>query len=127
MEITTFLAQLWGPTILAVALGVFVSRNYYIKIYRDLEKDVLAVLVFGMIAMVVGIAHILHHNVWGSLPEMVVSFLGWAVLAKGVLFLVVPGFVDKAGDAWVDRKLIPLAGILMLVVGAYLSWIGYFA
>ena len=46
METTLFLAKLWGPAILAVGIGVFVSRNYYIKIYLDLEKDALAVLLF---------------------------------------------------------------------------------
>ena len=63
MDITTFLAQLWGPTILAISLGVFVNRSYYIKIYRDLERSPLTVLVFGMIALTAGIAHIHFHNV----------------------------------------------------------------
>ena len=40
METTLFLAKLWGPAILAVGIGVFFSRSYYIKIYRDLEKSV---------------------------------------------------------------------------------------
>lgn len=127
MDITTFLAMLWGPTILAVAIGVFLSRPYYLKIYRDLDKSPLAVLVFGMIAMTAGIAHVYFHNSWDTLPEIVVSFLGWGLLAKGALFLVAPKFVDKAGDGWAKKKLIPVAGTLMLVVGGYLTWLAYFA
>ncbi|HRH55534.1 MAG TPA: hypothetical protein PK609_01585 [Candidatus Paceibacterota bacterium] len=127
MDITTFLASLWGPTILAVALGVFTNRTFYIKIYRDLEKSSLTVLVFGMMAMAAGIAQITFHNAWETLPQMVVSFLGWGLLIKGALFLVAPSFVDKAGDAWAKKKLIPVAGILMLVVGAYLTWFAFVA
>jgi hypothetical protein len=127
MSTTIFLAQLWGPVILAVGVGVFVSRNYYIKIYRDLEKDALAVLLFGMIAMTAGITHILAHNIWDTFPQIVISFLGWGLLIKGVLLIVVPKFVDRAGDTWVNFKLIPFAGGIMLLVGVYLSWIGYFA
>src|SRR3989344_5417483 len=127
MDITIFLAQLWGPVISAVAIGVFVSRTYYIKIYRELEKDALAVLLFGMVGMVVGIAHVLAHNVWGTFPQILVTLLGWSLLIKGTLFVVAPGFVDRAGDKWVSLKLIPLAGGLMLLAGAYLSWVGYFA
>lgn len=126
METTTYLAQLWGPAILAVGIGVFISRSYYTKIYRDLERDVLAVLIFGMIAMTAGVAHILAHNVWGSFIEGLISFLGWALLAKGTLFIVAPKFVDKAGDYWANKKLIPVAGILTLVAGIYLVWFGYF-
>lgn len=127
MDTTIFLAQLWGPAILAVGVGVFVSRNYYIKIYRDLEKDALAVLLFGMVAMTTGVAHILAHNVWGSFIEGLVSFLGWGLFLKGTLFVVAPNIVDKAGNFWVNKKLIPIAGLLTLVAGIYLVWFGHFA
>jgi hypothetical protein len=50
MDITIFLAQIWGPVILAVGIGVFTSRSYYLKVYRDLEKETLAVLLFAMFA-----------------------------------------------------------------------------
>jgi len=50
----------------------------------------------------------------------------WGMLIKGVIFIVAPGFVDKAGDWEVKTKFIPVAGIAMLAIGAYLSWIGYF-
>ena len=127
METTLFLAKLWGPAILAVGIGVFVSRSYYIKIYRDLEKDALAVLLFGMVAMTAGVAHILSHNIWDSFLSSLISFLGWALLAKGALFVIAPRLVDKAGDFWVNKNLIPLAGILTLIAGIYLTWVAYFA
>lgn len=127
MDITTFLAQLWGPTILGIGLGVFISHSYYLGIYRDLEKNSLAALVFGTAAMIAGIAQIHFHNVWDTLPQIVVSFLGWGLLVKGALFLVAPGFIDRAGDGWANLKLVPLAGGLMLLVGGYLTWFAYFA
>lgn len=126
METTLFLTKLWGPAILAVGIGVFISRNYYIRIYRDLEKDALTVLLFGMVAMIAGVAHILFHNVWGSFSQGLISFFGWGLFVKGTLFVIVPKFVDKAGDFWVNKKLISLAGIFSLVAGIYLTWIGYF-
>lgn len=125
MDTTTFLAQIWGPTIAAVALGVFVSRRFYVKIYRELEKESLAVLIFGMAAIAAGIAQILFHDIWGTLPEIIISLLGWGLLLKGLLFAIVPGFVDKAGDFEAKSKLIPATGILMLIVGIYLTWYGF--
>ncbi len=125
METTIFLAKIWGPVILAVALGVFISHKFYIKIYRDLEKDALAVLVFAMVAMSAGIVHVNFHNVWDTFPQIVVSFLGWGLLIKGIMFAVIPGVVDRSGDFWVRSKLIPIAGVLMLLIGGYLSWFAY--
>jgi hypothetical protein len=48
MELTQFLAQIWGPVILAIGLGIFVSPKYYSKVYHDLEREPLAILVFAM-------------------------------------------------------------------------------
>lgn len=126
MDTTLFLAQLWGPTILAVGVGVFVSRKYYLKTYRDLQKETLAVLLFGIVAMSSGIAHISYHNTWNTLPEIVISLLGWGLLLKGLAFTIAPGLVDKIGDFEADAKLVPIAGALMLIMGAYLSWVGFF-
>lgn len=124
---TLFIAQIWGPVIFAVALGIFMSRSYYVKIYRDLERDALAVFMFGMVAMTAGITQILFHNSWGTLPEIVVSVIGWGLLVKGSAFIIAPKIVDRAGDWWANMKLIPLAGVVCLLIGGYLSWFGYFA
>ena len=126
MEVTTFLAQLWGPILVAVGLGFFFSTKYYVKIYRDLEKESFAVLFFGMFAMAAGIAQILAHNVWGSLSEGIVSLLGWGVLLKGIICVTFPKLADFGGEWALDKKVVPAAGAIALLLGAYLSWIGYF-
>jgi hypothetical protein len=127
MDITTFLAQLWGPVMLAIGIGIFTSRAYYVRIYRELEKDAPAVLIFGMVAMAAGIAQISYHNIWDTLPQVVVSLLGWGALAKGAVFIIAPKFVDRAGDRWANLKMIPFAGGIVLLIGAYLTWFSYLA
>lgn len=126
MELTTFLAQLWGPGLVAFGLGFFMSREYYIRVYKDLDKETLAVLVFGMAAIAAGITQVLAHNVWNTLPEIVVSLLGWGLLLKGAVFAVSPKFVDQAGNWWGrNPQMISVAGAVMVLVGAYLSYVGY--
>ncbi|MDP1624921.1 MAG: hypothetical protein Q8L64_04080 [bacterium] len=127
MELTSFFAQIWGPILVAVALGFFFSRKYYITIYRDLEKESFAVLFFGMVAMAAGIVHIMGHNVWGNLSQVVVSLLGWGLLVKGIICVTFPGLADRSGDWAIHAKVVPAAGVIALVIGAYLSWVGYFA
>jgi uncharacterized membrane protein len=117
---------MWGPAILAMGLGVFVSRKYYLRMYRELEKQTLALLLFGLVAISAGVAQISYHNYWETLPEIVISLLGWALLLKGFIISIVPGVVDRVGDWEATLKLIPFAGAFMLIVGVYLSWVGYF-
>ncbi len=126
MDTTMFLAQLWGPVLFAVGVGFFWSKSFYLKIYRDLEKAPFAVLFFGMAAIAAGVAQVLFHNVWDTLPEVIVSLLGWGLLLKGIVCTVAPNIADKGGDFAVDSKAVPAAGAVVLVIGAYLSWLGYF-
>lgn len=126
MEMTIFLAQIWGPLLLATALGILMSHNHYIRVYRDLQREPLALLIFGMAAMAVGIVQVGVHNLWDTFPEVVVSLLGWGLLLKGLMFIIAPRWVDKKGDGWVKLKMIPLAGTAMLILGIYLTWLAYF-
>ncbi len=127
MNTTLFLASIWGPALLAVTAGVFSNKAFYSKVYRDLEKDVLAVFLTGMVLIVLGLVQIQGHNVWGTLPEKLISLLGWGSLVKGLTFVIAPGLVDSAGDRWAKYNLIPLAGVAMLVIGGYLTYIAYLA
>lgn len=127
MELTTFLAQLWGPILIAIGIGFFVSRSYYVRVYRDLEKAPFAVLFFGMAAMAAGIAHVLYHNVWGSPVEIVVSLLGWGLLLKGIICVVAPKLADRSADWALDVRVVPAAGAIAFLIGAYLTWFVWLA
>lgn len=125
MDITVYLAQIWGVMIFAIGLGVIINRDHYIQLYRDLKKEGMAVLVFAMLAIILGMIHVGAHNVWGSLSEVIVSLFGWGLLIKGIMLAVYPKFADKAGS-WVSRtEVMNYAGGAMLVIGAYLSWVGF--
>jgi hypothetical protein len=125
MQTTIFLAQIWGPVILAVGVGMFISREYYIKIYRDLDKETTASLLFGMVLMAVGIVSILFHNTWGTLPEFLISLMGWGALLKGVFFIVTPSTVDRMGEYWVSKNCLNISAIAAIAIGFYLTYISY--
>jgi len=126
MNITLFLAELWGPILLAVGAGLFLSRGYYRRVYRGIETEPLATLAFGIVAMVVGISQIMIHNVWHGAPEIIVTLLGWGTLLKGIAVIVMPESAGKAARQWQSAKLIQLSAGLVLVIGLYLTWYAYF-
>lgn len=126
METTIFLAQLIGPTMIAVGLGLFFSRDYYKKVYRHLENETLGVLMSGIAALVIGIVMVMTHNIWDSPLTVIVTLVGWLSIAKGLLLIVVPRTVDKLGD-WMAGKegWFTFAGAFYTVIGAYLSYMAY--
>lgn len=124
---TILIAKFVGPVILAVGLGIFFSRNYYTKVYRNLESETLAVLMGGISILSAGIAIVLNHNVWNTFAAGVISFLGWASILKGLCLLIAPKIADSLGDMVADSKLFPYIATLATVCGAYVTYLGYFA
>lgn len=122
------LAGVWGPAMIAMGLGVFISRNQYIRVYREIEREPMALLVFGLAAMAAGIWHVGTHNVWESLPEIIVSFLGWGLLLKGLAATIMPKWIDRSGN-WVvsNQQMLSFVGGAVLLVGVYLTWFAYYA
>jgi hypothetical protein len=123
---TTFLAGIWGPVILAVGIGIFVSRDYYERIYRDLQKEKFATLAFGMTAITVGILQSHYHLKMGSLSEIIITLLGLMLAIKGFVMVILPKAVDQGGDWTADNNLIQASGVVMVLLGIYLTAIAYF-
>ena len=80
-----------------------------------------------MAGIAAGIAQVSFHNVWDTMPQVIVSLLGWALIVKAAVFAIAPNIVDQWGDWAADSKLIPVAGAFVLIIGAYLSWFAYLA
>lgn len=127
MNTTLFLSQLWGPILLALGVGFFTSRSYYSNLYRNLDQQSFAVFIFSILAILLGIIQIQAHNVWETPLQVIISILGWGTFLKGVIFAIAPRFVDQTAAWEADKKLIPFAGGLMLVLGAFLTWVSYMA
>ena len=125
MDVTLFLAGLWGPLLLAFGAGLFAARPFYRAVYRDFAEYPVAVLTLGMVMLVAGIAHTLFHTVWETPLQSIVTILGWATLSKGALFLVVPQEIGVVAKYWVRAKLIPYAAVAVLILGVYLSFFAY--
>lgn len=125
--VTILIAKFVGPVILAVGVGIFFSRNYYTKVYRNLESETLAVLMGGISILIAGIAILLTHNRWDSFTAGVITFIGWASILKGLLLIVAPKTVDRFGDMMADSRLFPFMAAFATAVGAYVSYVAYVA
>jgi hypothetical protein len=86
-------------------------------------------LVYAIISLATGLAMILGHNVWsgGALP-VVVTMVGWLILAKGLLLLfVTPEALIQNFDRMHYGEHYALYLAPSLVIGLYLTWAGFTA
>lgn len=126
-ETTLFLSRIIGPVMVVLAVGIMANHNFYKKLYMELEKSPLPVLLAGILTLVSGILIVMKHNFWTSAAEIVVSLFGLLLLVKGLFWLLIPGVPMKIGKKFADSAAFPYVLLIPLAIGAYLSWFGYWA
>ena len=123
-KLTIFLARSIGLFMVLLVVGFLVRGGTAIEVTIEDEGVMIS---YAIISLAMGVAMVIGHNVWsgGALP-VVVTLVGWLVLAKGFLLLVLApdelsAMVQRIGYAEHYRLLLMPA----LVLGLYLTWAGF--
>ena len=127
-RLTVFLARSIGLFSILLVVAFLVRGS---TIIETTAADGPVMLAYAIISLAMGIAMILGHNVWsgGALP-VVVTLVGWLILAKGLLLL----FLAPEALSWLFEQMrygehhyLSLAPAPALVIGLYLTWAGFTA
>jgi hypothetical protein len=126
MQTSLFLARLIGPVLLIIAVGIFANE----KAYRALGKEVLAsyafIYFFSVADLVGGIAIVLVHNVWIADWRILITLLGWMMVVRGAVRILVPDAVRKMGKkALANKSIFTVTAAVVVVIGAVLCFYGY--
>ena len=124
---TIFLARLIGLFILIQASAMVVHKQAMVDDMTGLMRDRPLLLIVGMIALVLGLAMVLAHNVWsrGVLP-IVVTVVGWIFLIRGVPILVLPAdALARLFETVRFEEFYYLYVTIPLVLGLYLTRAGF--
>ena len=123
-KLTIFLARSIGLFMVLLVAGFLVRGGTAIEVTIEDEGVMIS---YAIISLAMGVAMVIGHNVWsgGALP-VVVTLVGWLILAKGFLLLVLApdemsAMVQRMGYAEHYRLLLMPA----LVLGLYLTWAGF--
>jgi uncharacterized membrane protein len=124
---TIFLARLIGLFALIQAAAMILHKEAMVDAMNGVMGNRPLLLVLGLIALAAGLAMVLAHNVWsgGALP-VVVTLIGWIVLIRGVLILLLPAdALARLFEAVRFGRMFYVYAALALVLGVYLTWAGF--
>jgi hypothetical protein len=125
-RLTVFLARFIGLFTVVLMVALLVRGS---AVVETAVADGPVMLVYAIISLAVGLAMILGHNVWsgGALP-VVVTLVGWLILAKGLMLLfVTPETLNQLFDHMQYGEHYYLYLAPSLVIGLYLTWAGFTA
>jgi uncharacterized membrane protein len=126
MQTSRFLAQLIGPVLLVIGIGMLANRAGYRTMAQEFLKSRALIYIAGLLALVPGLAIVLTHNVWAADWRLVITLLGWLAVIGGVFRIVFPQEVTKIGTRVIAQDATMLVGgAVTLALGALLSFFGY--
>ncbi len=125
MQMINFLAQLWGFSIIIIALAFLINPKN-VKSFFQLVDDDKALFLVGMINIVLGVALVLAYNTWDSSWRTIISILGWFVIVRGSVILFLP-HVIKNIVAWIKNRMdwLQMAFVAAVVIGCALVYLGF--
>ena len=126
MTASLLLARLIGPLFLVVGLGMLVNRAYYRTMITSFLKDPGLYYFSGTLALVVGLAMVLFHNLWTADWRVVITAIGWLSVLKGAVRILLPtagtGLALRLSEAnWP----VVSGGLLLLGLGGWLTFRGF--
>jgi uncharacterized protein YjeT (DUF2065 family) len=128
MQTSLFLARLIGPVFLVIGVSIAADRTGFQAIAKEFLKSRALIYIAGLLALVPGLAIVLTHNVWVADWRVLITLLGWLSIIGGLFRVMFPQKVMTLGKAATKNPNTMLfsAGF-MLVLGAILTFYGYFA
>jgi hypothetical protein len=127
MPLTYFIAQLVGLLLLSIGASILFQRKVFMKVLNDITENRTTLFMVGVVLLFSGLLVVLSHNIWnaGFLP-LVVTVIGWALILRGLVSMFVPGHGVARMVRWLKVEEFSWAyGILVLVIGAYLTYAGF--
>lgn len=128
LPMTAIFARIYGVYALAAGIGLLVSGTRYQQAMAGFRDNAALTYLAAILAFAVGAVTVTLHNVWSGAPAIIVSFIGWAALVEGVIFLILPAPVMDVAARMIQSKAVVLVfAVIAIVLGLFLLIAGFSA
>jgi hypothetical protein len=124
---THFCARIIGPLLIIVGAVVIARAADLVLLIPAILQDGPLTFITGVFTLICGLVVLAAHHHWNSAPAIVISLLAVATIIRGVILLFAPSIVT--GLVHQVLNLGPgalIAGVVSLLLGAWLSYVGWF-
>ncbi|MEE8252670.1 MAG: hypothetical protein V3R17_01920 [Hyphomicrobium sp.] len=126
METSLFLAQLIGPVLIVMGLGLLFRHTEFHEMATDFLASRAMIFLSGLLTLVAGLAIVNTHNLWEFGWPVIITILGWLAVIGGVFRILFPGSVQSMGTSMLDKPAtMTVSGAIQIVLGLWLSYVGY--
>ena len=124
MLLSIFLAKLIGVYLLIAAADLLLRKEEFQDAVRDFSFSKGLLMFSGSVSLIIGLAIVLGHPVYKMNWQGLITLLGYFLILKGILRVAFPNYIQKRITA-VFYKGYWVICFLLLVIGFYLSYVGF--
>ncbi len=121
MEAAVTISGIFGPYLLIVGLWMLIHKKNCMKICDSIRKAPAAIHVLAWTSLLIGLTLINFFNVWQSNALVLITLLGWAYFARGIIILFVPQLYLKMETH--ENTCINTGACLRVIWGIILCWV----
>jgi MFS family permease len=126
MLTSLFIAKLIGPILIAAALSILIDEKSFRAMMKDLFGSRALVYWFGILDLLLGLVLVAVHNVWVWDWRVIITVIGWLSIVRGLVRILCTAWVIKNAPKLLRKEgLLMGVSIVMLIIGAVLSYYGY--
>ncbi|MGH1350684.1 MAG: hypothetical protein ACRBBN_07745 [Methyloligellaceae bacterium] len=128
METSIFLAKLIGPVLFVLGLLITLNPAAVKRIAQEFIESEALIFLSGILTLPTGIAIALTHNIWEPDWRLIITIFGWLCILAGVARLTLTRTLKNIGQIMLQKTpMIFIPGVLFVILGGYLSCVGYFS
>ncbi len=126
MAYSKLIAGLIGPPLAAMGVAMLINSNLFPIMIGELARNVGLIFLSGILMLLAGLAIVRVHNVWTGGWRILVTVIGWLAIVSGLVRMWFPqGAAPIAESLGGNATALLLAGLVVLAVGAFLSYKAY--
>jgi hypothetical protein len=128
MPSAVVIARIVGPLFVAIAAGLLLNRAFYAAAIAEAVRSPTLIYLSGIASLVAGLAILNAHRAWSADWRVVVTVLGWLMVIGGVMRIVLPRVTASiATTLYSGSAAMVIVGVIVLVLGGFLSFAGYWS
>jgi hypothetical protein len=102
------------------------NLQHYIDLIEEAVRSPMLIYIAGLLALTGGLAMLNAYRAWTADWRVVVTVLGWLMVIGGVFRIVLPRLTAGLATAIYSGSVVmAIVGVIILIVGGYLSFEGY--
>lgn len=127
MDVSAFLGRLLGLSFIIIGIAMVLRREDFENSIQEIGKNDALMTFISFLPLVIGLAILLGHNIWDSWA-IVITLIGWIMAVVGFVRLffhkeVMQKFLDIVNH---PNRII-VSGTVLLILGLYLTILGFWA